>query len=253
MRAVTTAPVALGRLRTTALDRLRTIALAVALACTASGAYASFASVVINGFFVSASAAPGSFFFRADRHQESVLGSSGAGQRRARRAERRQRPQLGPCDPDGAKVRRTLATVASSVNVDPLTQVRLRLLHAERDGEPRVEGVNTALGNMLTSGSFCLWDSNTNFDGTSASCTGAGSLTFTLFYDLIVNPTSGSSGTSAYAELDVLGTGVPNGIFFDFASTVLGDTSQLGQSFSWTANLTAGNAAFFDLSGIVVA
>lgn len=51
----------------------------------------------------------------------------------------------------------------------------------------------------------------------------------------------------------MLGDGVPNGIFFDFASTVLGDTSQLGQSFSWTADLVFGNAAFIDLNGVVVA
>ena len=63
MTAVTTARVALGRPRTTALDRLRTIALATALACTTSGAHADFASVVIDGFVVSPSGDAGSFVF----------------------------------------------------------------------------------------------------------------------------------------------------------------------------------------------
>jgi hypothetical protein len=63
MREATTAPAGLGRTRTTALDRLRTIALATALACTSSGAYASFASVVIDGLFISVSTAPGTFVF----------------------------------------------------------------------------------------------------------------------------------------------------------------------------------------------
>src|SRR6185436_1572232 len=90
------------------------------------------------------------------------------------------------------------------------------------------------------------------YDGTSASCTGSGSLTFTLFYDLIVQ-SAFALPNSAYAEVDVLGTGVPGGLFFDFASTVASIPSKFDKSFTWTADLTAGNAAFFDINGVVVA
>ena len=71
-----------------------------------------------------------------------------------------------------------------------------------------------------------------------------------MFYDLIVKATSGF-GNSAYAELDVAGTGVPNGTFVDFSSTAAGIPSQLDQSFTWTTNLTRGNAAAFTVTGTV--
>jgi hypothetical protein len=244
MREFTTARASLARFGTTAL--------AVALACAATGAYASFASVVINGFTVTPIANPSFFVFAPTdtRNQSWILTAE---------------PSTGPVVTNAggvpnwsnvtqtAQAGQTVARVASSVATDPLTALESPLFTLSANATPPgASGVTTALGNMLTSGSFCLWNSATNFDGTSASCTGAGSLQFTLFYDLIVNP-AGARGSSAYAEIDVLGTGVPNGIFFDFASTVLGDASQLGQSFSWTANLGVNSAAFFDLNGTVVA
>ena len=96
MRDFTTARASLARFGTTAL--------AVALACAATGAYASFASVVINDFSFTSSADPSILRFRADRHQESVLDSHCGGHTRGHRDERPgQRPQLEQCDPDGAK------------------------------------------------------------------------------------------------------------------------------------------------------
>ena len=244
MREITTARASLARFGRTAL--------AVALTCAATGAYASFASVVINDFSFTSSADPSFFVFAPTdtRNQSWFLFAEDT-------------PGLTVTNsnsvPNWSNVTqaalnaRTRANVASSVVTDPLTQVPLPAFTLSANATALAPGqVNTALGNMLSSGSLCLWDSNTNFDGTSASCTGSGSITFSLNYDLILTPTSGSRGTSAYAELDVVGDGVPNGIFFDIASTVLGDTSQLGQSFTWTANLTAGNLAFFDINGIVV-
>ena len=110
---------------------------------------------------------------------------------------------------------RTKATVSSSVDTDPLTQLDTpRFTLSATANSTAIGMLYTALGNMLTSGSFCFWDSNTAFDGTSASCTGAGSLTFTLFYDLIVHLALSALPNSAYAEINVLGTGVPNGILF---------------------------------------
>ena len=234
------------------LARFGTKALAVALACAATGAYASFASVVITDFSFTSNADPSFFVFAPTdtRNQSWILTAEDTPGVTVTNAG--SVPNWSNVT-QTAQNARTRATVASSVVFDPLTQVPLPEFTLSANATALAPGqVNTALGNMLTSGSLCLWDSNTNFDGTFASCSGAGSLTFTLFYDLILTPTSGSRGTSAYAELDVIGDGVPNGIFFDFASTVLGDTSRLGQSLTWTANLTAGNAAFFDLSGIVV-
>ena len=123
MRDVTTAPAGLGRPRTTALDRLRTIALATALACTSSGAYASFASVVIDGLFVSVSAAPGSFFFAPTdtRNQAWDLQALVNGvlvQQNANTGV----PNWDPVT-ESASGPQVFATVASTTNVDPSTQV----------------------------------------------------------------------------------------------------------------------------------
>jgi hypothetical protein len=246
MRAVTTTtPIA------RVAQRLRTAALAAALACAANGAYASFASVIINGLFFSETAAPGSFIFAPTDTQNqawdlqaltnNVLDQQNAGS-----------------VTDWANLDKTAqsaqanATLSSSVDTDPSTQVESpRFTLSATANSPGANGVlYSALGNMITDGSFCFWDENTDFDGTSASCTGSGSLAFTVFYDLIVNA---ASPNSAYAEIDVLGTGVPDGFYFDLASTGLGIPSKTDQSFSWTADLIAGDAALFTIAGSVVA
>jgi len=189
MREITIGPASLARFGTTAL--------AVALACAATGAYASFASVVINDFSFTSSADPSFFVFAPTdtRNQSWFLFAEDT-------------PGLTVTNsnsvPNWSNVTqaatnaRTRATVASSVVTDPLTQVPLPAFTLTANATALAPGqVNTALGNMLSSGSLCLWDSNTNFDGTSASCTGSGSLTFTLNYDLILTPTSGKQRKNA--------------------------------------------------------
>jgi hypothetical protein len=139
------------------------------------------------------------------------------------------------------------------VNTDPLTAVETPAftLSGTANGAAGGNGaIYNSLGNMVSRGSLCFWDENTNFDGTSASCTGSGSLELTVFYDLLVSAPN-RLGNSAYAELDVAGNGVPNGLFVDFSSTAAGVPTQLNQSFTWTQDLTAGNSASFTVTGIV--
>lgn len=242
MTAVTTARAALGR--------LRTIALATALACTTGVAHAGFASVVIDGFVISATGAPGSFVFApTDTMSQAwdlqVLSGGATLDQNANVL-----PNWDPANAT-AQAPHTNATVSSFQFTDPLTQLLSPGFVLSATADLFADGVlRTALGNMFSSGSFCFWDSAApgDFDGTSASCSGSGSLTFTLFYDLIV-----SDEDSAYAELNVVGTGVPGGLFFDFASNTLGVGSKEDQFFTWSADLTAGNAASFSLAGTVVA
>ena len=238
MREVTTAPAALGRPRTTALDRLRTIALATALACTASGAHANFASVVIQWPFRQWQLQPRD----ASSSRRPTPGiKPGFFRRRSTACPSRQNansvPNWAPVDARRKARRRLPRCRRRWIPTRSRSWKRLALRWPRRR-TPYRRALYTALGNMLTSGSFCFWDSLAptppDFDGTSAFCNGSGSLTFTLFYDLIVN-TSFGPPNSAYAELNVLGTGVPGGFFFDFASTALGNASKLDESFSWTA------------------
>ena len=253
MSAVIIPPLALDPLRTTALARLRTAALAATLACAANGAHAAFASVVVDSLFVSGTGAPGSFLFAPTDTRNQAWDLQALTNNVLNQQNTGSVANWNQIDRTAQNVA-ARATVSSTVDTDPLTAVEMPrfTLSATANSPGAIGRLFTALGNMLTDGSFCFWDANTAFDGTSASCTGSGSLSFSLFYDLIVN-SAFALPNSAYAEIDLLGTGVPNGLFFDFASTAAGIPSQLDQSFSWTANLTAGNAASFTLAGTVVA
>jgi hypothetical protein len=249
MRAVTT---------TTPIVRvaqqLRTAAIAAALACAANGAYAiSFASVVINGLSFSQTAAPGSFIFAPTDTRNQAWDLQALTNNVLDQQNTGSVPDWANLDKT-AQTAQANATLSSSVDTDPLTQVESpRFTLSATANSPGANGVlYSALGNMITDGSFCFWDENTDFDGTSASCTGSGSLSFTVFYDLVVNSALGLPN-SAYAEIDVLGTGVPGGFFADFASTALGIPSEADQSFTWTADLLGGDAAAFTIAGTVAA
>lgn len=240
-----------------ALRRLRTAALAAALACTATGAYAAaVASVVIDGFIVTANAGPGIFVFAptdtrsqswdVQALQNGVLFQGNAGSV----------PNWNPLDRSvQTSTGQAKAEVHSSISTDPLTQLETPAFTLTATAIPLATGIlHEALGNMLTSGSFCFFDTNSTdaFDGTSASCNAAGALSFMLFYDVLASITPGGFST-AYAELNVLGTGVPGGLFFDIASTIGGIPSSVDQLFAWDAIVAAGDSAFFDIAGIVVA
>jgi hypothetical protein len=240
MRAVATARVTRGR--------LRSIALAAALACTTSSAYAGLASVVIDGFVISSSAADGSFVFGPfDTMNQAwdleVLIDGGTVDQDAGSS-----PDWNPSNAT-AQEPNTMATVSSYQFTDPFTQLISPgfALSATANLVPD-RSLRTAVGNMLSSGSFCFWDSTAPFDGTSGSCSGAGSLTFTVFYDLVVS--AAPLTNSAFAQLSVMGTGVPGGLFVDSAS---GNGSKEDQFFTWTVDLASGNSASFSLEGIVVA
>ena len=75
--------------RTTALGRLRTAALAAALACAANGAYASLRVGRHRRSSRQRHCGPGSFLFAPTDTRNQVLGSPGADQQRAQPAEHR--------------------------------------------------------------------------------------------------------------------------------------------------------------------
>jgi hypothetical protein len=225
------------------------MALAMALMCAAPSADATLARVVIDSFTATGTPAdPFDFLFAPtdNRLQSWSLQAEAAGG--------------APSDTDSntvftwspqtasAQTAAATADVASSIQTDPFTALETPNFSLGASATL----FQNAFGNMLESGLFCFGDGN-NFDGTSAGCNAAGSIVFTVFYDLIIDPLPGGLASSAYAELDVLGTGVPNGLYADFASTVAGDSSRFSQQFTWTADLAAGELASVGLGGTVVA
>lgn len=234
--------------------RMWTIALALALTCAAPAADATLARVVIDSFTATGTPTdPFDFLFAPtdNRLQSWSLQAEtdgGATSDNDSNTVFTWSPQTAT-----AQTATATATVASSIQTDPLTALETPTFSLGASATPLSNGLfHNAFGSMLESGLFCFGDGD-NFDGTSAGCNAAGSIVFTVFYDLIIDPVPGGLGSSAYAELDVLGTGVPNGLHADFVSTVAGDSSRLTQQFTWTADLAAGELASVSLNGTVVA
>jgi len=239
---------------TVAPARVWTLALAMALTCAAPSANAAFARVVIDSFTAAGTPTDASDFLFAPTDGEvqswflQAETNGGATTQTRSNTVFTWSPQTAT-----AQTATATATVASTIQTDPFTALETPNFSLGASATPPGPNglLQSAFGNMFESGLFCFGDG----DGfpTSLGCNGAGSIEFTIFYDLIISATPGGIGSSAYAELDVSGTGVPNGLFVDFASTVAGGTSKFTQQFTWTANLTAGNAASVDLVGTVVA
>lgn len=232
--------------RTVAPTRIWTVALAMALTCAAPVANAALARVVINSFTATDNDPFDSSFLFApsDAQFESwlvrAITNGGASTDQDSGSQTSWLPATA-----NAQTSTASASAASSTQTDFLTGLVTPNFSLGASASPPGPG-QSALSNMLLSGNFCF---DANFLGT---CNGAGSITFDLFYDLIVDPLPGSFG-SASAALDVSGTGVPNGLFSDVASTVAGNTSRLDQHFTWTVNLGAGEVASVALNGTAAA
>ena len=237
-----------------ALGRLRTAAAVAVLACVSHGAHAAYAAVIINSFTAIGSPTDpfSAFLFGpTDTRNQAwfLLAETNSGA--SSQTNSNSLPNWSNQTPV-AQTATARATVATTTQFDFLTNTETPNFSLEASATPLANGlIHSAIGNIIESGSFCFGD-GTDFP-TSTGCNAAGSITFTVFYDLIINALPGGLGSSAYAELDVSGTGVPNGLFFDIASTVGGGSSKLGQSFTWSVDLLAGNAAAFDIAGTVVA
>lgn len=240
------------------LGRLRTAAIVAALACASNGAYAAFASVVIDDFFFTAT--PG-FFAPTDLVTQfwdlrtSVNGVDNAPPGVASGSVSNWLPQNATAT--GPQANATVSSNPGDLNGQPTPQFTLAAT-----ANPLSNGVlYGASGLMFFGGTYCFYDEALDpaglFDGTSAFCTGSGSVDFFLQYDLNVLRGPGDPPTSAYAELTLDATGLittPDGASFpfsDFASTVAGIDSKLDQQLLWTAALGAGDPASFALTGIV--
>jgi len=232
-------------------SRFWALATAMAMASAATGADASVARVVIDSFTASGTSTSGFLFAPTDNRFQSWLlqaeTNGGATTSSNSNTVFTWSNQTATAQTATAK-----ATVASTNQTDPSGALETPNFTLEANATPLSNGlIQDAFGNMLESGLFCFGNGN-NFDGTTAGCNAAGSVTFTVFYDLIISALPGGPASSAYAEFDVTGTGVPNGLFFDIASTAAGGSSKLTQEFTWTANLLAGGFASVDLNGVVV-
>jgi hypothetical protein len=232
-----------------AIDRMRAAALAAALMFTANVACAGSASVVINGFTIGTSADAAVFVFAPLDFMQQVWDL---------RAVEGGGPQqlVSGSVPDWSNVNETAATALAHATVsslqatDVLTQLATPIFTLEADASG---ANNVGTGSMISSGGFCFGD-GVGFDGTSAGCNAAGELTFTVYYDLIVGlapADSAGARAEAAAHLDIMnGAGLVTAAFSDLASTDLAG-SRLGESFTYTLALPAGESAFFDLSGSV--
>jgi len=231
--------------------RFWALAIAMGLASAATGAEASIARVVIDSFTATGNSTSGFLFSPTDnRFQSWLLQAETNGG--ATTATNNNTFLTWSNQTATAQTATAKATVASSIQTDFTTALETPNFSLEASATPSPNGLfQNAFGNMLESGLFCFGDGR-GFDGTSAGCNTAGSITFTVFYDLIISALPGGPASSAYAELDVSGTGVPNGLFFDIASTVAGGSSRFTQQFTWTEDLVAGGLASVDLGGTVV-
>jgi len=237
-----------------AFGRLRTAAVVAALACASNGAYAAFASVLIDDFFFTAT--PGndtSFLFAPTDTMGQVWDLRTFANGAQTGVATGNRADFGNVTATATGPQAS-ATVSSSPITLPSGQVTSSF-HLAATANPLANGVlYEATGNMFTFGSYCFYDAALDltgaFDGTSAFCTGSGMVDFFIQYDLEVVRGLGDPPTSAYAELDVNATGLAS--VFDFASTVANIPSKLDQQLFWTAILGTGDAATFDLTGTVV-
>lgn len=252
MSAVTTPPLALES-RRTALGRFRTLALASALACTASGAYASFAAVSFS-LSVTATgtdqfadllfAPPEGLLQTWDLLAESGnLSNSNTGfafdwntlDRTA---------QIGPAK----------ATYSFLQGSGPASQPTPGISLTATAPALFFGPLQSALTTGVASGGYCFYNSNTPFTNDINSCTGSGTLEFQLDYFLtaaLVGPHGLASNASASVFLT--GTDVPPpGFFLDqvlVAGLPLGGTTSKTGSFTWTANLSPGGFTSFAITG----
>jgi len=237
-----------------AFGRLRTAAVVAALACASNGAYAAFASVLIDDFFFTAT--PGndtSFLFAPTDTMGQVWDLRTFANGAQTGVATGNRADFGNVTATATGPQAS-ATVSSSPITLPSGQVTPSF-HVSATANPLGGVPYEASGLMFVFGSYCFYDAALDtagaFDGTSAFCTGLGSVDFFIQYDLEVTQGPGFPPTTAYAELDVNATGLAS--VFDFASTVAGVPSKLDQQLIWTAILGTGDAATFDLTGVVVA
>ena len=238
-----------------AFGRLRTAAVVAALACVSNGAYAAFASVLIDDFFFTANPGNATSFLFAPT---DTMGQAWDLRTFANGA------QTGVATGSRADFLNVTATATgpqanATVSSSPITLPSGQItpsFHLAATANPLSHSavLYEATGLMFAFGSYCFYDAALDptgaFDGTSVFCTGSGMVDFFLQYDLEVTRGPGAPPTSAYAELDVNATGLAS--VFDFASTVANIPSKLDQQLVWTANLGTGDAAAFDLTGTVV-
>jgi len=252
MTAVTTITVA-----RRALDRLRTAAVVAALACASNGAHASLASVIIDDFAFTATPGNATSFIFAPT--DTLFNSwdletfAGLAQTSAQTGSTSDWPPFLTRTATGPQAS---ATGTFQRGTDPSTAQPTPSFSLSATANPLTNGVlYQGLGQWFTSGAYCFYDSaldpNQAFDGTSAFCTGMGSIDFFIQYDLNVVRGIGGIPTSAYADFTVDSFSL--GSFTDFASTVANTGSRLDQQLLWTATLGAGDAELFSLTGNVIA
>lgn len=242
-----------------ALSRLGTVAVAVGLACSASGALAAAASVANFAFTVDTVADPSVFVFAPTDFQGLAwdLRAQDGGGLFGEQARNGSATSWDNVD-QTAVTSKAKATVSSSTATDPFTLLNTPkfTLAAEASrslGYPLGTPANRGSGSFVSSGIFCFGNGD-GFDGTSAGCNAAGQLTLTVYYDLLVSILGGgaeqaeSSITLHVANAD----GSVSSFQSDFASA--GSTGSLHDRFlTFTIDLGAGDAAFFDLTGTVLA
>src|SRR5262245_22600601 len=214
-----------------ALDRFRTAAVVAALACASNGAYGAFASVVIDDFFVTATTDEATSFFFVPTDQTAQtwdLRTFAAGVQTG--VASGSTPNWPPFLTATASGPQANATVTSQPITLPSGQLAPSF-NLAATANPLSNGVlYEATGLMFAAGGYCFYDAALDplglFDGTSAFCTGSGTLDFFLQYDLNVIRGPGDPPTSAFADLTVTSLSLPNGSFYDFASTVAGIPSK---------------------------
>jgi hypothetical protein len=232
---------------------LRAVSVAVALACGGGASMAGTASLNITSFTVSAAEFSGNFAFAMDPFQSYNLSALEAGGLLGAGSDNF---SAGDWNLGLNRLAQTVNTKATGNTVqftDAATQLATAGFNLSAQStaaySPPAQP-NYANASALQSGTFVLFDDTGALTG--------GTITFDVFYDMSVS-TPGSTPTNySQTEVDLLlsADGGDDKSFTDglLSNTLTGGIGAITSGhFSWTYTLTAGQAAYYTLSGSAIA
>ena len=232
---------------------LRAVSVAAALACGAGASMAGTASLSITSFTVSAAEFSGNFAWAMDPFQSYNLSALEAGGLLGSGSDNFSANDWNLGLNRLAQTANTKATGNTVQFTDAATQLTTAgfNLSAQATGAHSPPALpNYANASALQAGTFVLLDGDGALTG--------GTITFDLFYNMNVSTPGSTSATYSQTELDLLlsADGSADKSFTDglLSNTLTDGTGGITSGhFSWTYTLTAGQAAYYTLSGSAIA
>ena len=232
---------------------LRAVSVAAALACGATAGMAGTATVNVTSFTVSAAEFSGNFAFAMDPFQSYNLTALEAGGLLGAGSDNYSADNWNLGLNRLAQTANTKATGNTVQFTDAATQLATVGFNvsAQATGAyaPPAQP-NYANASALQSGTFVLFD--------EAGALTGGTITFDLFYDMAVATPGSTATTYSQTQLNLLlsADGSDDKSFADglLSNSLAGGTGLVTSGhYSWTYTLTAGQAAYYTLSGSAIA